>query len=750
MARKGKEIPLMVRSVARLDVIDETDRLDLLRKAKELYSEDVAADEHNIIPAREDMLMVAGDQWDPRDRALREKNRKPTLTVNRFPAFIGQYLGSWLQSDLTIKLSPTRGGTKAIADIRQGLIRATMRNTTAKRALYRAAETAYICGIGNFGVELVDAEDDVFARDIALRRYDDPFQVIWDRASTETTGKDAQHVFCFEFVTREEFKKRWPKASSAAGWFDDTWTVYATENSIIGANPMVRVCYFWQMVRVPVLLALERDTGDVIDITDVPKEEWILNVALDDQGVPITRETEKPFAECWVMSAAEVLEGPYRLPIDRVPVFRMEGWKLYENSTSHRWGFVRAAKDSQKIHNYWRSVMVEELRKSVSSKWLLDKATMQSGLADQFRTAHLSGDTVLFWDSQVDGAPPQQLPPMPLNEAVLTQANMTVQDMMDITNKHQAALGQTSNEVSARAINARQQVASLGDTIYMDNANAAMAEAGRVMNQLIPLCYDTNRVVKTLGEDDEITLQEINGEFGDKTPDITLGKYDVTYSTGPSYATKRQEAVDVLMTLMNTMPQVGNVTADIIVRNMDIPGADEIAARLAALMPPGIVDPDSLPEKARKSVMARMQQQAQAQAQQQQLGVMQLQAQMQKMAAEIAELSSRAAKQNAQAQVAQAAVGVEALNAMNKADANEVLALQAGRTFHVSAAQLGLDAATAVEQSRQAQQAHELRAQQAQQQAQQPNSPSASQGQPQPTAPEQGTPTPGATNGTQT
>ena len=99
-----------------------------------------------------------------------------------------------------------------------------------------------------------------------------------------------------------------------------------------------------------------------------------------------------------------------------------------------------------------------------------------------------------------------------------------------------------------------------------------------VINELIPVVYDTNRTVKITGDDDVELLQEINGQMADATPDVTLGKYDMSHSTGPSYATKRQEAVDVTMTLMNTMPQVGNVVADILVRNMDIP-AKEIEER---------------------------------------------------------------------------------------------------------------------------------------------------------------------------
>lgn len=672
------------------------DESGFLRAAQHLYSLDLQADEHNITPAREDIQFVIGDQWDPTVRSRRDRLRKPVLTVNRLPAFVAQYVGAWLQSDLSIKLLPTRGGTRKIAEIRQGIIRTIMRTRAAKTALHKAAQTSYICGVGNFGVCLEDAKHDVFLRDIALEAYDDPFAVIWDRASTEPTGADAQHCFVFDYMTRDDFRDAYPGAASDSGWpmdeLDNTvMTGYGWET-----DEMVRVCKFWQMREERCVVGLEAETGDVIDITDMAPEDYTPLLAIGDDGKPILRETVRPYAECYVMTASQVLEGPYRLNISRLPVFRVEGWVLQEASVRFRWGFVRNAKDPQRLHNYWRSILAEELMKSPAAKWLLDAAAMKNGLADAFRNAHLSGDNVLMWDSQADGAKPEFIPPPMVNQAVLTEAGMTVQDIRDVTNRHEASMGMVSNEVSGRAITARQRVSELGDVIYIENMNAAMAEAGRVINELIPVVYDTNRVVKITGDDDVELLQEINGDFGDATPDVTRGKYDLTYTTGPSYATKRQEAVDVMMTLMNTMPQVGNVIADIIVRNMDIPGADEIADRLAVMLPPGVIDPERLPERQREKMQQQMQAQAQQAEQQAALQMEMVKRQMAELDAKIANLQAQAAKNAAQAELVQSQVGVDQAELEIKADKNEIEAAKVGVEIDrmgIDAVKTGLDAA---------------------------------------------------------
>lgn len=485
-----KTPPKVPRAIKRA-ALSNLDEPEFLKKLQRLYQADYDADEHNLIPAREDIAFVIGDQWNPTDRYRRERLRKPVITVNRLPAFVAQFLGSWMQTDLTVKLSPKHDTNKAAAQVRQGIIRTIMNTRMAKYAKQRAMTTCYIAGIGNFGVKLVEAEDDVFARDIQLEAYDDPFSVIWDRASKEPTGADANHVFTFDYLTREDFDETYPEAKGDSGWFVDELTGTAISMHSWEADDMIRVCYYWQMRHENVTLGLEAGTNDVIDITDMTPEEYAPLLALDDQGEPILRETTRPYAECYVCTASRVLEGPFRLDIPRLPIFRMEGWTMHEASVKYRWGFVRNAKDPQRLHNFWRSILAEELHKSVASKWLLDKVAMKNGLADEFRRAHTSGDNIVFWDSQSDGAKPEQIGAPPINQAVLTEASMTVQDIKDVTNKHEASMGMTSNEVSGKAITARQRVSELGDVVYHENGNGALAESGRVINAMIDFTYDT-------------------------------------------------------------------------------------------------------------------------------------------------------------------------------------------------------------------------------------------------------------------
>ena len=115
------------------------------------------------------------------------------------------------------------------------------------------------------------------------------------------------------------------------------------------------------------------------------------------------------------------------------------------------------------------------------------------------------------------------------------------------------------------------------------------------MNELIPLVYDTRRTIMIMGEDGkDLPPQLINGTTDEESVSITLGKYSVTSTTGPSYVSKRVEAQESMLNMVNAVPATMAVSLDKIVENSDWPGSAEIAARLRTQLPPGVLSPEDL------------------------------------------------------------------------------------------------------------------------------------------------------------
>src|SRR5262249_27527296 len=141
------------------------------------------------------------------------------------------------------------------------------KNSAAKRAFDKAFENQVICGIGNFGVQLDYARDDVFEQDITVFIIPHPLAVVWDRNAVDPTGKDARHCFVAEVVTKDEYNRRWPKAKSNASQFGAAVDQWARQNGWYQSDDR-RVVTVWRMVERTKRIAMFQN-GSIIDVTDM-------------------------------------------------------------------------------------------------------------------------------------------------------------------------------------------------------------------------------------------------------------------------------------------------------------------------------------------------------------------------------------------------------------------------------------------------------------------------------------------------
>lgn len=633
---------------------DFDDESSFLADMRKKFYDDIQYDRLNREAAIEDLRFMVGDQWDDYVRQRREAARKPVLTVNRLPAFVAQVVGSRKQNETTIKIAPDDGSSKSVALIREDLIRAIQKESRAIVAYDKAFETQTQCGIGNFALELDYANDDVFEQKINIEPRPDAMSVVWDRTISDSTGRDAGHVFDVDTMPHEEFKKRWPWATPADITVDVTLRGDLRMSGWISIDD-VRVVKYWRMRSRKRTLALLDDQRvmDITDLTDPTHPTFNAEQARDilsriqtrADGSPFMREVEKPYAEMYICSGLDVLEGPYRLDVSRVPMFRVPGWEVKIGEWKHRWGIIRFLKDPQRLHNFWRSVTAEKLGQSPRGVWMAAQSAV-AGREQQWRESHLSDDPLLIWNDE-SGSKPERVPPAQVEAALMQQAEFTNQDLKDVSNIHEANLGMPSNEVSGKAISARQRVSDTGSAIYHDNLKLAQEECGRTCNELLGSVYDTARVVKTVGEDSRENMVAIN-QVGKPETDITAGKYSVTATVGPNTETKRIEAAENMMALINAAPQVASLVADLIVEAQDWPKAQEIARRLRMALPPGMLNVnDMTPEEAQQYEAAQAGQQ---QSQQMQLAI--ANAEYLKTNSEVALNNSRAAKYISDAQMA--------------------------------------------------------------------------------------------------
>src|SRR5665213_1521080 len=574
----------------------------LLAEMRQLFSDDVQYDRLNREAALEDLRFVVGDQWDDVVRTRRETARKPVLTVNRLPAFLAQLLGQRRQTETSIEVLASNGGTTSMADVREGLIRQIQKESKATAVYNKALEGAAACGIGNFQVEMDYSPQDVWNQEIKITAINDHLAVVWDRMLTEPTGGDAGHVFVVDAITKKEFTRKWPWATASDIVVDVTLRGDLRMNGWISVDD-VRIVSYWRVRKRKRTYALMQDgsTQDLTDKVDANHPDYDANeahqlmstIAQDKKGAPIMREVMQKYAQMYLCSGLNILAGPYNLTIPRVPVFRVPGWEMNVGEWKHRWGLVRFLKDPQRLHNYWRSVWAERIMQTPRSVWIAADTAVQ-GREKDFRNSHLSDDPLLIWNA-ASGQKPERVPPAQMENSLGGQAEMTTQDIKDVSNIHEANLGMPSNEVSGAAIMARQRVSDTGTSIYHENLNDAIEQCGIVINFLIPVCYDTPRIIKVLGKDAKQNMVEINKTAEN---DITAGSYSITSATGPTTEPKRLAASEGIMTFINAAPSVAGIVMDLVAESMDWPMHEEFARRIRLTLPPGMIDTsDMSPEE---------------------------------------------------------------------------------------------------------------------------------------------------------
>jgi hypothetical protein len=601
LARQDREAPA-ASTIRTPPGFDDADKfLDDMR-AK--YEWGYGFNEHNILAGKEDAKFTVGNQWDPVVEQRRKEQKKPVLTFNRLVAFMAQLVGNRLMNETEIRVFPDKAGTKEIATIREGLIRSIFKNSNADFARDEAGKYQVVCGEGYFSLLMAYASDDVFEQEIRLNAVVDPYSVVMDPLSIEPSGEDAQWGFIGDDIPQQEFKRRWPWAAEVGFLGDKRWN----QSGFWLSEDCIRIVSYWRMVtKGTKTLALYQD-GTVHDVTDKEDFEYFPYVETRSDGSPLTREVPNRIAQLYVCSGNNILEGPYDYPISSIPIYRVPGWELNDGEKTHRWGLIRFLKDPQRLHNYWRSTVAEQLVAAPRNKWLATPDSVK-GHEAKWRRAPSSDNPFLYYN---DGeTAPVHIPPPGIDAALVNEAATSSQDMKDISNIHEAALGMPSNEVSKVAIQQRQMTSDVGSFIYQDRRKIADNRCAKNINELISYIYDTKRTITVIGRDDKTSVMVIN-DPSEPNSDVTIGKYGVTVDVGPASETKRTLANEQMMAFVNAMPQSAAVVMDLVAEAQDWPKSGEFAKRFKMLLPPGTIPEDEMtPEM--KAMQAQTAQLTQAQ-----------------------------------------------------------------------------------------------------------------------------------------
>lgn len=583
---------------------------DRFRISSEYYSD-------NRMESLEDFRFYAGEQWPENIKKERDMAGKPTLQINQVQPFVKQVVNQQKKNRPSINVNPEDSqGKIEIAKVFQAIIKNIENRSMAENAYDTAFNNACIGGEGYFRIVTEYASDMSFDQEIFIRPIDNSFSVLIDPDfHSDFTG--IEYAFVFDDISKDEFERLYPDSECASG------ELFVTQGDDWISENYIRLAeYFY--IDYKKIKIVQLGTGDIFlksDYDKLPEETKSKNKIVKE------RDSQERIVKWIKTNGHEILEST-DFPGEFIPIIPVFANRYVKDGKWVMEGVIRQAKDAQRAYNYWYSCETMQISLAPSAPYLLAKG-QEEGFEDMW--ANLNNDNtpyLLYNPVTSDGkqvGPPQRQQFDPQITAILNAKQAARDDLKAITGIYDPSLGNDQTDASGKAIITRQRQAETGNFLYADNLSKSLKYAGKILLNIIPIVYDTQRVVRIKGgvnQEDELVV--INA-FDEKEPVfLEVGKYDIDISIGPYGENQRNEATETMLALMQIDPSMAQIMADIFVGKLDFDGAKEISERLKIMLPPQLQGEQELPPEIQAQVVAAQQQyEQQIQQQQMQLQAMQ-------------------------------------------------------------------------------------------------------------------------------
>lgn len=546
-----------------------------------------------------------GYQWPNDLRKAREIDARPCLTINKTRQHVLLITNDAKQNKPSVKVQATGGdATYESAQVYEGVVRHIEYISSAQDAYDTALEHQVQGGIGYWRVVTDYVNDTSFDQDIFIRRIKNPMNVLIDPDCNEADRSDAKYGFVFDDMSIEEFERKYPNEKDVA----NTSTLGSGVDWC--SKEHVRVAEYYrceyvkdELIALPVPNPADPMGEPVIQIvkaSELPSD--ILKAIKADKSIqrrPIDRKEWK-----WYLIAADRVIDEKIWPGDMLPIVAVIGEEILIEGKLDRKGHVRNLKDPQRMYNYWTSSAVEQVALQGKQPYVAAAEAIE-GFENYYENANTANYSYLPYngvDEQGNPipAPSREQPPV-MATAYISGMQVAAEEMKMVSGQYDPAQGTNPLDQSGVALQAQQRRSDGATYHYTDNLAKAVRYTGKILIDLIPKIYDTPRIIRILAEDGSDEQVQIDPSLQQpmteqQGPDQTVqrifnpavGEYDVIADSGPSYATRREEAFDAMSVMMQQDPTFKNVAGDLYFRAASFPMAEELAERFAKIIPPEI------------------------------------------------------------------------------------------------------------------------------------------------------------------
>ncbi len=569
------------------------DVTEFLSNARERFAKLHKCDEHNREAARDNLRFtydIDQGQWSEADRAQRQAEGRPCLTSDKLRKFVASLANSERdQRAAGNVVAVDSSGDEITAEVISGIIRQIEHASDAQAAYTLAGEQA-IAGNEGFWRIIAKEMPDGFEQELFIEAITNQFSVYLD--------PDGMFGFIGKKLTEEEFKYEYPDAIPEDADTDmnhhDQW--YQDKDVFI------REYYYKERVKTTIVQASRVDPSGQLPpkenrIFELPKDiseeefeaqGWVIDKRPDGSEI---KKTPHVYKVKWAkITASQILEEGDWLGKD-IPIIDVHGDWVWLEGKLYKKSLIEYAKDDQRVYNYTKTSIVERYMLVAKAPYLVT-SKMIGRFKAVWDVAHKKMLPYLTfnYDKNMPGGPKRE-PAAQIATGEVQLMEMAERNIEDTTGRFKASFGQASNERSRVAIDARSNKSDQSTFHFPDNYHRALNKSTRQLIDLIPKYYDTQRVMRILGEDDTSQMVVLNHKVFDEESgeervlnDLSVGKYDLNAKV-KLMSTRREEMLNGMRSLVEGNPQLGILLAGDIAKLQDWDGHREISAKIEKLLP---------------------------------------------------------------------------------------------------------------------------------------------------------------------
>ncbi len=580
----------------------------MLDKLKE--AQDADHDNREIAREASRFVNMRGGQWE--QQWWDQSDGKPRYTFDLVTPILDQVLKTIDKNDFDISILPAGGeASKETANLYDGLVRNIENISNAKEVYSKAGKSMATKGMDGWRVVQKYVDSNSFDQDLVIQKVPNWIDSVWLGPHTEQDGSDAEYAWILVGLTPDEFAEKYPERSESASVSSDRESSdYFNRGDLVMVGEFL---YIKEVMRELVQMSSGQVYEDDEKFQSIKDDLLAMGITEMARRKRAKREVCSRLFDCdgWITDSRPTVFENW---IPLIPLYA--NFDIVEDGKVIYFGAVEKLIDPQRVFNYSLSREIEEGALAPRAKyWMTPQQA--AGFEKKLATLNTNSDPVQFFnpDPELPG-PPMQQGGAQIN-AGLSRISEAMQAIVGMTAGMFAAnMGDNPGLQSGKAIEALQDRGDAGTNKYILAREIAQRQTGRILVNAIPRVYLPGRQVRILQQDGSYDMEILGDVVVDQKTmqpvvlnDLSKGTYDVTCTSGPSFQNRQSHTVTALTEVGAIDPSVIEMGGDILLRNINAPGMDQLAERKRQqLFNAGIIPEEQMTDE-EKAQLAQMQQQ---------------------------------------------------------------------------------------------------------------------------------------------